>query len=370
MNKIVLVFGTRPELIKLAPIIEQFKKSGRRDQLCIVHTHQHEELLLQDLIDFDIHPDHHLKISRSCSKLSVLNAAIMDGLHAFIQNCSFNISAMVAQGDTCTTYCAGIFAHYNQIPFVHVEAGLRTGDMANPFPEEFYRKSLTMITDLHFAPTSNAKQNLMNEGVFEGNILVTGNTIIDHLRSNNLARNRMAMFGNELFRNTVLITTHRRESREKVSQQFLDSICHLAVQYPHKDFIWLGHPGTSINKVPLVIPKNLQFSKAISYSHMLKLYEQTALILTDSGGIQEEATYLGIPMIILRSKTERTEALKQGRTAFYTTDIEELSQRFSLLLNEPITPGNTAFGNGSASYQILEAITKRYLTVPQYLRSI
>ena len=362
MNKILLVFGTRPELIKLAPVIEEFRKRDQRERLFVVNTNQHKNLDRHDFEYFHVDIDYQFQMERQSDSLLELNGMLIlgfDELKKRINSLKIQIGSIIAQGDTCTAFCAAQFAFYEKIPFFHIEAGLRTFDFEQPFPEEYYRKTISSITTVHFAPTLTAKENLLAEGYAPETILVTGNTGIDNLRKH-LNMNQLEN-QNRMDNNLILITIHRRENIIDNLNQIINSIIDLCINNPEKSFLWIDNPGY---KVKPHIPNdihNLKVIEPVSFLEMLDLYNKAAILITDSGGIQEEGAYLGIPTLLYRTKTERTESVLFGISKFITDDENDLDLIIKQLNTGNNQVGNPMFGDGYASQKIVDYIEEKWL---------
>lgn len=367
MNKILIVFGTRPELIKLAPIIGEFAKRELRDKLYIVNTNQHQSFLEQDIVDFNIEVDHKFNMIRSDYGLTELNGLLLiefSELKTKLQNLDITLELIIGQGDTCTTFATAQFAFYEKIPFAHIESGLRTQDFDEPFPEEYYRKTIATLAALHFAPTLLAKTNLINEGIKSNTILVTGNTAIDNLRQFYSNREEKVVT-----KNLILITIHRRENIQNKLETIRNRIIQFVKANPEMLFIWLDNPGYKMDASIFENLTNLKMIAPISYFEMLELYQKTKLIITDSGGIQEEAAYLGLPTLLFRTKTERIEGIQEGISK-YIDDLEiDLKTEIELLSKKQPTTFNPIYGNGYASEQIVDCILNN-CKLTQYETSI
>lgn len=348
-----MIFGTRPELIKLAPIIAAFEKRNLRSRLFILHTRQHDELVIADLLGFGIVPDAQLDWHRTGNSLSEMTGTMMILLDKFWPQGIQHFKAIIAQGDTCSTYCASLFAFYNHVPFIHIEAGLRTNDLNDPFPEEYYRKAISLIAAIHFAPTNTDKIHLLQEGIPEDKIFVTGNTQIDHL---------LQVKRRDNIQNVVIITMHRRENQQGYIQHFFSMLLRLAENYPLLEFIWIRHPGVCMDLEGYAISANLTFHPHVSFHEMLNLYQKTCMVFTDSGGMQEEAAYLGIPVVLLRKKTERMEGIKDGIFEIAHHALFELDEIVERLLKLKLEFPNNLYGDGYASQRILHIIYQKFET--------
>jgi UDP-N-acetylglucosamine 2-epimerase (non-hydrolysing) len=357
MNKILIIFGTRPELIKLAPLIHEFTARNLRDRIYVVNTNQHEELIKRDLLYFQISIDHSFHLRRNGDDLTKLTGDLLLEFHKLklkLKEEHIKIDALIGQGDTCTTFCSALFSFHEKTPFVHLEAGLRTFDFTEPFPEEFYRKTISSIASTHFAATSVSKQNLIAEGINPKNIHLTGNTVIDNLRVRFEEPLSHGSFSD--IQSNVLITIHRRENRAKGMSAITTQISGLAKRNPGKHFLWIIHPGLEVHSQLTSGLENLNLIPAVSFSEMLLLYQKACLILTDSGGIQEEAAYLGIPTLVLRSKTERIEGIKLGISKYFENELEDLDSIIRELKTNMGVPFNTVYGDGFAAKRIVDLI--------------
>jgi UDP-N-acetylglucosamine 2-epimerase (non-hydrolysing) len=359
MNKFIIIFGTRPELIKLAPIIHEFKNRNLRNRLYIVNSNQHPELVKKDFDYFRIDVDHEFRLKRDCDNLTKLNGLLMMEFHALklkLHRSGIQIRSLIAQGDTATTYCSAMFSYYEKIPFFHVEAGLRTNDFNQPFPEEYYRKTISSLATTHFAPTLTAQQNLITECISRDSIIVTGNTVIDnlkkHISDNDITWDRPTRDG------LVLITIHRRENRMYNIASICSRIIYFCENHPQKNFLWLTHPGFTIKQYIDKHPDNLTIANPVSFLEMLNLYQRTNLIITDSGGIQEEASYLGIPTLLFRTKTERIEGINSGISKYLKDEDNDLDLVMDALNMKRQRSFNTIYGDGKASKRIVDYLVK------------
>jgi UDP-N-acetylglucosamine 2-epimerase (non-hydrolysing) len=362
MNKILLVFGTRPELIKLAPVIAEFKSRNLRGSLYIVNTNQHKNLDLQDFVYFQVDVDYQFQFQRYGDSLSELNGLMLlgfDGLKSNLNSLGIHIEAIIAQGDTCTSFCAAQFAFYEKPPFYHIEAGLRTYDFGQPFPEEYYRKTISSIASVHFAPTLMAKENLLAEAYAPETIVVTGNTGIDNIRK--FQETHGLQSKSRISNNLVLITIHRRENITDNLKTIINRIIGLCNSNPQKTFLWIDNPGYKVKPdIPDQVP-NLDVIEPVSFMEMLRLYENAGLLITDSGGIQEEAAYLGIPTLLFRTKTERTESILSGISRFISEQDCDLDLVIAELTQAITQESKTIYGDGFASKRIVDFIRNKQL---------
>lgn len=346
----VLIIGTRPEVIKCAPLVEAFQERGARDRLTVIFSGQQNGLM--DSARTDVEPDirmddwphgDRLREQRTCMVYRTIE--VLKNMH-----CGAHTKVIV-QGDTSTSYFAALAARSIGARIFHVEAGLRSGSVSSPFPEEFNRRSISRMAHLHYAPNDGAKNNLLNEGVQGSAILVTGNTGIDTVE-------RIGMRTHLQRPDVVLITLHRQENRGRVVVAVLRAVQELASLYPALRFVWLGHSHPAVEgeiaKSGASPISNLCFAPPMAHEQLLNDQGSYALIMTDSGGLQEEATHLGIPLIILRERTERPEALLLGNGVLCPPmDHDRTISTFRRLVQLERRP-NKVFGQGDASRRIVD----------------
>jgi UDP-N-acetylglucosamine 2-epimerase (non-hydrolysing) len=367
--KVVSIFGTRPEAVKMAPVIQRLAMTPGIETRVIV-TAQHRQMLDQVLNLFNIHPDYDLDLMSPNQSLADLTAAILTLLDPVLTQ--LDPDWILIQGDTTTVMTAAILGYYHHIRIGHIEAGLRTGDKWQPFPEEINRRIASVVTDLHFAPTQHSRQNLLNEGIADRMILVTGNPAIDALQA--ITRRPVPDAISQLLRDKsihpggkrlVVITAHRRENFGQPLEQICSAICQLANLYPHTlEFIYPVHLNPNVQQV--VYPRlsgisNITLMDPLDYLSMIHLMQHATLVLTDSGGIQEEATGLGIPTLVLRAKTERPEGVEAGTLKLVGTDIERIITETRRLLDDAQAHQSMAhaanpFGDGHAAERIVNAL--------------
>ena len=363
--RVLSIFGTRPEAVKMAPVIQRLGSAPQVDSLVCV-TAQHREMLDQVLDLFGIHPHYDLDLMKPDQSLADLTAAVFKGLDAVLQEA--NPDWVLVQGDTTTVMAASLLAYYHRIPVGHVEAGLRTGDKWQPFPEEINRRVTGALADLHFAPTDWAKANLLREGVPDRQIVVTGNPVIDALQR--VAAKPYDFEGGPLRglpegRRLILVTVHRRENFGQPVESIFRALRNIAETYA--DDVYLVYPmhlnpnvhGPAhrvLGKVP-----NIRLVEPLDYLPMVQLMKRAYLVLTDSGGLQEEAPSLGTPVLVLREKTERPEAIEAGTARLVGTDFERIVSETRLLLDDrqardrmgrAINP----YGDGHAAERIVAAL--------------
>lgn len=382
MKKILLVFGTRPEAIKMAPLVKKLQESPEDFQTIVCVTGQHREMLDQVLRLFDITPDYDLNIMKPNQDLYDITSRILLGMRDVLKEVQPDI--VLVHGDTTTSMAAALAAFYQQIPVGHVEAGLRTGNIYSPWPEEMNRLITGRITTHHFSPTPLAKENLLREHVDEKQIIVTGNTVIDALQmvvkrlaedkalANEVATkiNQMGYDVNRLGedRRLVLITGHRRENFGEGFLNICHAIKYLAEQYKDVDFVYPMHLNPNVRKPVLEIlgekTENVFLIEPLDYLPFVYMMQHSTLILTDSGGVQEEAPGLGKPVLVMRDTTERPEAVEAGTVLLVGTNREKIEQGVSMLLDDADTYRRMSeavnpYGDGLACERIMEYLAKR-----------
>lgn len=382
MKKIMLVFGTRPEAIKMAPVVKELYKCKDKLKAVVCVTGQHREMLDQVLEIFDIKPDYDLNIMKKGQDLYDVTSRVLLGMRDVLAEAKPDV--VLVHGDTTTSMAAALAAFYQQIPVGHVEAGLRTNDIYNPWPEEINRQMTGRIATYNFSPTPLSKSNLMKENVREDSILVTGNTVIDalywvveKLKTDTVLamqqRNIIAEAGYHIpedNRKVVLITGHRRENFGNGFINICNAIKRLAIKYPDIDFVYPMHLNPNVRKPihsvfgsDLSCIKNMFFIEPLEYLSFVLLMERATLILTDSGGIQEEAPGLGKPVLVMRETTERPEALSAGTVKLVGTDEELIVESVSRLLTVPeeyerMSKAVNPYGDGMASERIVKFLMK------------
>lgn len=367
-KQVLVVFGTRPEAIKMAPLVSRLKDSSLNVKVCV--TAQHREMLDQVLELFDLTPDFDLDVMKPNQTLPELSARVMTGLDPVFQ--SFKPDAVLVHGDTLTTLMAGIVSYFFQVPLGHVEAGLRTGNIYSPWPEEGNRKLVGGITHWHFAPTEGAKENLLAEKVPEDRIWVTGNTVIDALldvREKLQAEEKKTIY-NKTFdfldseRPMMLVTGHRRESFGGGFERICKALRELASKYPQLQIVYPVHLNPNVqqpvNKY-LSDLDNVYLLAPQDYEPFVYLMDRSTLILTDSGGIQEEAPSLGKPVLVMRDTTERPEAVAAGTVKLVGTDIQAIINNVSQLLDDEaeyktMSQAHNPYGDGKACERIIEVL--------------
>lgn len=370
-KKIMIVFGTRPEAIKMAPLIHVLKKDSNFFDLKICITSQHREMLDQVLKIFKIKPDIDLNLMKNNQNLSDLSGSILRKMQKiFTEN---NTDILLVHGDTTTSFAAAVSGFYASIPVGHVESGLRTHNLKAPFPEEFNRQVTSKIAQWHFAPTTLSQNNLIKEGINKSSIYLTGNTVIDALfwtlkdidknteRKKNIKNYLNKILPNNfLFKKFILITMHRRENFGNGFFQIFSAIKKLSFKYPNIHFVYPLHLNPNVRKPAYEIfkgIKNIHIINPLEYDVFVYLMKYSYLILTDSGGVQEEAPSLGKPVLVMRDVTERPEAVLSGTVKLVGSDQKKIIQNVSFLLDnkknyQEMSLANNPYGDGTASEQI------------------
>lgn len=370
--RVMTVLGTRPEAIKLAPVIQRLAVNERVESI-VVATAQHRKMLDQVLSLFNIHPKRDLNLMREDQSLANLTAAIFTSLDPLLEE--YQPDWLLAQGDTTTVMASALAAFYRQVRFGHVEAGLRTGDKRQPFPEEINRRVASVVADLHFAPTQWAKQNLLREGIPENLIRVTGNTIIDALDQirklpmpaeiEKLLTEKKILSGE---RELVVVTAHRRESFGAPIREICGALKTLAEKFSDRvELVYPVHLNPNIQQpVHEILDglSNVTLLPPLEYLPLIHLLMRARLILTDSGGIQEEATGLGIPCLVLREMTERPEGVQAGVLKLVGTSPQKIVSEASLLLEngqayQKMAHAANPYGDGHAAGRIVSALLEQ-----------
>ncbi len=367
--KVLSIFGTRPEAVKMAPVVKALQAEPRIDaRICV--TAQHREMLDQVLSLFSIKPDFDLNLMRQDQSLSRLTAEIITSLDpVFDQE---KPDWILVQGDTTTVMAASLAAFYRGIKVGHVEAGLRTGDKRQPFPEEINRRLTSVMADLHFAPTQFSRQNLLHEGIPDARIKVTGNTVIDALRdiAGSVAPDQVKLWLEEWGvasgkNRLVLVTAHRRENFGAPIERICAALQQLAERYDGTlQIVYPVHMNPNIYEPVQRVLKDVPHIHLVApqdYLTLIHLLKSSAIVLTDSGGIQEEATGLGKPTLVLREKTERPEGVSAGVLKLVGTDTQTIVREASLLLDDPtayqkMAHAENPFGDGHAAERIVSAL--------------
>lgn len=360
-KKVFLVFGTRPEAIKMAPLAKKLAADDRFESKVAV-TGQHREMLDQVLQAFSIVPDYDLNIMHQGQTLSEITSRVLEKLTVILLKDRPDI--LLVHGDTTTTFSAALAAFYQQIPIGHVEAGLRTWDKYSPFPEEMNRQLTDDLTDLYFAPTMKSKENLVKESHSEKYLYVTGNTAIDAMENTIDKSYTIPSAVSKGRKRIVLVTMHRRENLGEPMQAVFNAIKKAAIDYPDTQFIFPMHKNPAVRKVAqetLGSLENVSLIEPLDVIDFHNYAKQSYLILTDSGGVQEEAPSLGVPVLVLRDQTERPEGVAAGTLRLVGTDSETVYATIKELFEdsaayEKMAKASNPYGDGKASERITEAI--------------
>ena len=367
--KVMTVFGTRPEAIKMAPVVLELLKHTDEITPVVAVTAQHREMLDQVLRLFDIHPDYDLDIMAAGQTLFDITIKAMRGLDGVLSK--EHPDLVLVHGDTTTTFAGALAAYYHQTAVGHVEAGLRTQNKYSPFPEEMNRHLTGAIADLHFAPTSTSERNLIAENVPEDHIFVTGNTVIDalhHTVNDNFSFDSALSKINFHNHRIVLVTTHRRENLGEPMRHVYKALKHLIDTLPDIEVVFPVHRNPKVREVveqELGGAKRCHLIDPLDYEPFANLMHRSTLILTDSGGVQEEAPALGKPVLVLRDTTERPEAVAAGTVKLIGTDLERVySEAHELLTNDAeysrMAEACNPYGDGKAAERIVQAILYHY----------
>jgi len=365
--KVLAIFGTRPEAIKLAPVIQALRAAPKEFESRVCVTGQHRELLDQVLRLFDVQPHHDLKVMQPDQSLPELTARLLTSLAPVLAR--ERPDWVLIQGDTTTTLCAALAAYYQRLPVAHVEAGLRSHNPWHPYPEEFNRRLADALSTLHLAPTEGARRNLLAEGISHERIRVTGNTVIDALleiAARPFDFSRSPLNGLPLdSRRIVLVTTHRRESFGAPLRGLCRAVRRLAERYPNDvQVVFPVHLNPNVQKPAreeLGGAANVALVAPLAYEPLVHLMKRATLILTDSGGLQEEAPSLGVPVLVLREVTERPEGIEAGAARVVGTNPDVIVAAAVRLLDDPdehrrMAQVRNPYGDGKASGRILEAL--------------
>ncbi|MBR6755437.1 MAG: UDP-N-acetylglucosamine 2-epimerase (non-hydrolyzing) [Peptococcaceae bacterium] len=364
-KKVMCIFGTRPEAIKMAPVVKAIEQDEYLQSVVVV-TAQHREMLDQVLQLFDIVPDYDLNLMKANQTLTDITSGVLQGLEKILQEEKPDI--VLVHGDTTTTFAATMAAFYQQIPVGHVEAGLRSGNLYSPYPEEANRKLTGVMATLHFSPTPESRNNLLKENVDDTNIFVTGNTVIDALLATVKDEYQFAdvdiqaLLDNDAQK--VLITAHRRENQGAPMANIFRAVKRLHETLPEVQFIFPIHKNPKVRELAAEILGGLErvyIIEPMDYEPFANVMARVDLILTDSGGLQEEAPALGKPVLVLRDTTERPEAVSAGTVSLVGTDEELIYQTAKTLLTDKKAYGTMAnavnpYGDGLACGRIIAAI--------------
>ena len=358
--KIMTIMGTRPEVIKLAPIIRLARENNKLFDPIVVSTGQHREILDQMLTTFEIDVDHDLQIMQHDQTLAEVTSLAINRLNPIISAAKPDV--VIVQGDTTSTFAGALTAFYNKIPVAHIEAGLRTFDKTEPFPEEVNRCLTSQLAEFHLAPTQVSADNLLNEGIKSEKIWVTGNTCIDSLLW--LLKQKSIKPNSRTEPRKILLTTHRRENQGKPMQSICTAILRLVNEFPDLTITYPVHPSPSVRNIvfPMLSthPK-INLIEPVDYEEFVGLLNESYLILTDSGGVQEEAPSLGKPVLVLRDKTERPEGVDAGTLSLVGANSEKIySEVRKLLLDhnayEKMSKIRNPYGDGKSASRILDIL--------------
>jgi len=372
MKRILIVFGTRPEAIKMAPIVKELQKNKDKFETKICVTAQHREMLYQVLEIFDIKSDYDLNIMKPNQDLYDITSNILLKMKKVLND--FKPSLVLVHGDTTTTFATTLAAFYQKIDVGHIEAGLRTGNIYSPWPEEANRKLTGALAKYHFAPTKIAKENLFKERIKEENIIVTGNTVIDALflmlekieKDKNLKDKIIKKLSSYFNSQFILVTGHRRENFGEGFLNICNALKEIAINNSDINIIYPVHLNPNVQKPVKEILKgikNIYLIEPLEYSEFVYLMSRSYLILTDSGGIQEEAPSLGKPVLVMRDTTERPEAVKAGTVKLVGTDKIKIINEVEKLLNDKneydkMSKAHNPYGDGKASKRIIEFLRR------------
>jgi UDP-N-acetylglucosamine 2-epimerase (non-hydrolysing) len=372
--RVMVIFGTRPEAIKMAPVLAELHRQKTLFTPLTVVTGQHKEMLAQCLDRFKITPDHDLAVMTAGQTLEDVNCSILKGLPAVFDRLRPDV--VLVQGDTTTSFATALSAFYHHIPIGHVEAGLRTHAKWNPFPEEMNRHLTGVLADLHFAPTEQAKKNLLAEGIPKNRIYMTGNTIVDALQKIIAAQTNRTPpalpdrptegIQSQASSRLWLLTLHRRESFGKPMEGILKTIKQLITRYPDVELIYPVHPNPKVREIAhrlLANKKRIHLLDPVDYFDFVGLQSSAYLILTDSGGVQEEAPSLGKPVLVLRETTERPEGVAAGVARLVGTDPKRIIEEVSRLMDTPrlyrkMVHAVNPYGDGQAAQRIVKVLAE------------
>ena len=364
MKNVLIVFGTRPEAIKMCPLVKVLESNSNINlKVCV--TGQHREMLKQVLDAFDVKPDYDLNIMKEKQTLFDITTNILNEIKTVLEQC--NTDLVLVHGDTTTTFAAALASFYLQIPVAHVEAGLRTGDIYSPFPEEFNRHAVSIVSKYNFAPTERAKRNLLRENVPEKKIYVTGNTAIDALKftvKDDYTHEYLEWAADSRL---IVITAHRRENLGKPMENMFRAIKRVCEEHKDVKILYPIHKNPLVreiaNKIFGSMSARIKIVEPLDVLDFHNIIAKCHLILTDSGGIQEEAPALGKPVLVMRDTTERPEGVEAGTLKLVGTSEQSIYREFSLLLNnqnlyDKMSCAINPYGDGEASKRIMDIILR------------
>ena len=362
MIKVMSVFGTRPEAIKMAPLVKELEKREEIESIVVV-TAQHREMLDQVLETFNIKPNYDLNIMKQGQTLADVTTRVLQGLEGIIKECKPNI--VLVHGDTTTTFAGALAAFYNQVAIGHVEAGLRTYDKYSPWPEEMNRQMVDCITDLYFAPTNLSKKNLLKQNINENKIYVTGNTAIDAMDTTvneNYKHEVIDWVGDSKM---ILLTAHRRENLGEPMRHIFKAIKKLVDEFEDIKVVYPIHKNPLVRKIANEILQGVRLIEPLEVFDFHNFQNKSFMIMSDSGGIQEEAPSLGKPVLVLRDTTERPEGIDAGTLKLVGTEEEMIYNEAKKLLTDKevydkMSKASNPYGDGQASKKIVDAIIEYF----------
>jgi UDP-N-acetylglucosamine 2-epimerase (non-hydrolysing) len=359
-RRIACVLGTRPEIVKMAPVVHALRAGGRATPL-VVDTGQHRELVTETMAMFGLASDVALDLMQPGQRLAGFFGRCVEALDLALADLA--VDAVAAQGDTSTMLAAALVAFYQRLPFFHVEAGLRTGHMRQPFPEEMNRTLASRLATVHFAPTQWAADNLRNEGIDDASIAVTGNTVIDalhYMRRKRVPHDVARTRGSRL----IVVTAHRRENFGAPFERMLQALARIAATHPDVDIVYPAHPNPEVRRAFASVAglaDAIRIVEPLPYAPFVSLMDDAYLIITDSGGIQEEASALGKPVLVMRERTERPEAIAAGVARLVGSDADAIVEEASHLLDDAdhyarMAHPSSPYGDGHAAARIAKRI--------------
>lgn len=375
MKKVMIVFGTRPEAIKMCPLVKEFQKHSDQFEICVCVTGQHRQMLDQVLEVFKVKPDYDLNIMASNQDLYDITSKVLLGLRGILK--SFKPDIVCVHGDTTTSMAASLAAYYMQIKVAHIEAGLRTYNIYSPWPEEMNRQLTDRISDYCFAPTENSKNNLLQEHIASEKIYVTGNTVIDALlmaidiiKNSTILQTQIKYDlrgkGYEIKseKKSILVTGHRRENFGEGFLHICKALREIAITHPELDIVYPVHLNPNVQKPVYKLLngiENVYLIQPLDYLPFIYMMQHSYLILTDSGGIQEEGPSLGKPVLVMRNTTERPEAVEAGTVKLVGSDSETVVKNVNILLNDKViynkmSKAHNPYGDGKACERILKVL--------------
>lgn len=367
--KVMTVFGTRPEAIKMAPLVLELERRSEKFESVVVVTAQHRQMLDQVLEIFDIKPNYDLDVMKERQTLAQITASVLTGMEKVIKKEQPDI--VLVHGDTSTTFAAGISAFYNQVKVGHVEAGLRTWDIRSPFPEEMNRQVIDVLTDIYFAPTKESAANLLKENHAKENIYVTGNTAIDALKETIIGEYHHDVLDNLTAGNRlILMTMHRRENQGEPMERVFKAVRQVVDNHPDIEVIYPVHLNPIVQEIAnreLGQHDRIHLIQPLDVIDFHNIAAKSYFIMSDSGGVQEEAPSLGVPVLVLRNITERPEGVAAGTLKLIGTETEDVLLAMNELLENPETykrmsEANNPYGDGTASKQIVDILETEFDT--------